>query len=251
MAVYNLYFSPTGGTEKVANIVAGGLSECYENINLFSKTQVGRYFKKDDICIISVPAFGGRIPENAIEKLKLFKADKSRTILIAVFGNRAIDDTLIEMYDVAISLGFEVVAGIEAVAEHSLVRVYGAGRPNEQDKKELENFAKQILLKIDEQPSSVSFIPGNRPYKDFKAFAMSLKIDETCVNCKKCAVDCPVNAISMDNVKTVDSEKCFSCMHCVTVCPKKARHNSPEVTSMFEKRLYERCIDAKSNKLYL
>ena len=251
MSVYNIYYSPTGGTEKVAKILANAMSDNVQNIDLFKKKKIDQRFEKEDICIISVPAFGGRVPADNAEKIKTFTADGTKAVLVAVFGNRAIDDTLIELYDTVISVGFNVVVCIEAVAEHSLVRKFGAGRPNDEDKTELESFAKRIIEKIDNNDLSVSEFPGNRPYKDFKASGMSLVVDDSCINCKKCARECPVDAIPMENVKTVDTDKCFSCMHCVSVCPKKARHNSPTVTTALEERLRERCSGVKPNKLYI
>lgn len=251
MSVYNIYYSPTGGTKKVSDILANAMSDNVRNIDLLKKNLSSQHFAKEDICIISVPAFGGRVPVDNIEKIKTFTSDGAKAVLVAAFGNRAIDDTLIELYDVVVSVGFTVVACIEAVAEHSLVRKFGAGRPNSEDKTELETFTKKIIEKINNNDLSVPEFPGNRPYKDFKASSMSLVVDDSCINCKKCARECPVDAIPMENVKTVDMAKCFSCMHCVSACPKKARHNSPTVTNALEERLRERCAGVKPNKLYI
>jgi len=251
MPIYSVYFSPTGGTKKVSDIISGAISESFEEIDLLKKGDFNKAFAKEDVCIISVPAFGGRVPQNACEKIKEFKANEARVALVAVFGNRAIDDTLVELYDLAVSVGFNVIAGIEAVAEHSLVRMYGSGRPNDDDREVLEAFAKKICEKLKCGDVTAPEFPGNRPYKDFKASSMSLVVDDACVNCKKCAIECPVNAIPMENVKTVDTDRCFSCMHCVSVCPVKARHTSPEVTSALEERLRDRCGGIKPNKLYI
>lgn len=249
--VYNIYYSPTGGTKKVADILANAMSDNVQNIDLLKRNKFGNSFNKEDICILSVPAFGGRVPVDNIEKVKTFTANGAVAILVSVFGNRAIDDTLIEFYDTAVSVGFKVVACIEAVAEHSLVRKFGSGRPNADDTAELKSFAKIISEKINNGDHSVPEIPGNRPYKEFKPSAMSLVVDTTCNNCKKCARECPVGAIPMENVKTVDADKCFSCMHCVRVCLKSARRNSPIVINALEERLRERCTEVKPNKLYI
>lgn len=251
MSVYNIYFSPTGGTKKVSDIISGAISDGFCNIDLIKKGTFKNAFEKDDICIVSVPAFGGRIPQNACDKIKSFKGNGVKAVLVAVFGNRAIDDTLIELYDLTVSAGFNIVAGIEAVAEHSLVRMYGNGRPNDNDKYELEEFAKKICEKLEKGDFTAPELPGNRPYKEFKPSAMSLVVDDTCINCKKCARECPVDAIPQDNVRTIEGDKCFSCMHCVSICPVKARHNSIEATKALEERLRERCAEAKSNKLYI
>lgn len=251
MAVYNIYFSPTGGTKKVSDTVALFLSENKNDIDLMEKKDFGQHFSCDDVCVISVPAYGGRVPANALEKIKSFKSNEAKAIIIAVFGNRAIDDTLIELYDIVVSLGFNVIAGIEAVAEHSLARVYAIGRPNNDDKLELKMFAEQIKGKIYCKEFSEINIPGNRPYKEFKASAMSLIVEESCVNCKKCALECPVDAIALNNIRTVDTEKCFSCMHCVFICPQNARNNSKELTKKIEERLHDVCTQKKKNRLYI
>lgn len=253
--IYNIYFSPTGGTRAVADTLAKSVA-CNtgaENVSvdLIKKGEFGQSFSPEDVCLLSAPAYGGRVPANAVNKIKTFVGNGAKAVVVAVFGNRAIDDTLIELYDLAQSVGFNVVAGVEAVAEHSLARVYGANRPCQQDKNELDNFGKNIAEKIKNNLSNCLEIPGNRPYKDAKASPMSPVVEANCLNCKKCAVECPVNAISTDDVTVIDTEKCFSCMHCVAVCPVKARHNSAELTAAFEERLRERCDGVKPNKLYI
>ena len=249
--VYNLYFSPTGGTKRVAEILSCAMADDVVHVDLLKKNAVMPDFTAEDVCILSVPAFGGRVPQAATEKIHTIRANGAKAVLVAVFGNRAIDDTLAELQDVAVSVGFEVITAVEAVAEHSLVRKYGAGRPNEQDQAELQDFARRIAAKLQNGDSTTPVIPGNRPYKEFHPSAMTLVVEDTCVNCKRCARECPVEAIPTENVKTVDADQCFSCMHCVAVCPVNARHNAPTVTAALEERLRDRCAETKPNKLYI
>ncbi len=249
--VYNVYFSPTGGTKRVAEILSHAMADDVTHVDLLKKNASIPAFTAEDVCILAVPAFGGRVPQAAIDSIHAVHANGAKAVLVAVFGNRAIDDTLVELHDVAVSVGFEVIAAIEAVAEHSLVRKYGTGRPNEQDQEELAGFAERILQKLQSGDSTAPVIPGGRPYKEFHPSAMTLVVEDTCINCKRCARGCPVDAIPTENVKTVDADKCFSCMHCVAVCPVNARKNSPTVTATLEERLHERCADTKPNTLYI
>ncbi len=249
--VYNVYFSPTGGTKRVGEMITAAMTDEVVNIDLLKKDRTTCTLTAEDVCVLSAPAFGGRVPKAAIDSLQAIRANGAKAVLVAVFGNRAIDDTLAELQDVAASVGFDVIAAVEAVAEHSLVRKYGAGRPNEQDRAELACFAKCIAEKLQNGDNTPPTIPGNRPYKEFHPSAMTLVVEDTCINCKRCARECPVDAIPMENVKTVDSDKCFSCMHCVAVCPVNARHNAPTVTAALEERLRDRCAEVKPNKLYI
>ncbi len=249
--IYSIYYSPTGGCRSVSDVIASVLDERFVRIDLMDKNMSGHTFSKSDLCVIAVPAFGGRVPKNAEEKLRLLKSDGAFAVLVAVFGNRAIDDTLAELYDLTASVGFSPIACIEAVAEHSLVRAFGAGRPNEKDRSQLKDFAKQILEKSERNEGSIPCVPGNRPYKEYKLSAMIPTVDDTCIRCGKCASECPADAIPHDDVKTVDAQKCFSCMHCTSVCPVNARHNAKSITNALYERLRDRCSEAKENKLYI
>ena len=96
MSVYAIYFSPTRNTEKIVKILAKEFGN-YGEIDL-SKQSSGenvRAFKEEDICIFGVPSYGGRVPEPALERMKKMKGNQATAILVAVYGNRAYEDTLL------------------------------------------------------------------------------------------------------------------------------------------------------------
>ena len=141
---------------------------------------------------------------------------------------------------------------MEAVAEHSLARIYGAGRPDEQDKIELNSFGEKIREAI--EANSVSddvAVPGGHDYKVFNSPPAKHVVSDKCVKCGKCAVECPTGAIPMGEPNTTDFNKCIACMHCVSICPMGARSVPPEITKAMEKRLESRCQGRKENKLYI
>ena len=121
MRFYNIFFSPTGGTEKVADIVAKGTKLDAEEIDLIKEPDklMKVKFEKKDLCLVAVPSYGGRIPSVVTDMFRKVKANGTKAILVAVFGNRMIDDTLLELQDVLEASGFVCIAGMEAVAEHS------------------------------------------------------------------------------------------------------------------------------------
>lgn len=185
MKLYNLYFSPTGGTKAVAEILAEALgAEAWKRCQQPSpgpeilaealgveaggggfesgekrwfgldlsdrEDDYGRYdFRAEDLCLISMPSFGGRVPAVALERLGRMKGNGARAVLVAVYGNRDYDDTLLELREAAGGSGFEAVAAVAAVAEHSIARCYGAGRPDGADRKELGEFAVRIWDKLE------------------------------------------------------------------------------------------------------
>lgn len=167
MSVFEIVFSPTGGTRKVSGLVAGALDKKTVTVDL---TDSGLDFSavsmtEDDVAVISVPAYAGRIPAVVADRLGMVRGNGARTVLVCVYGNRAFEDTLVELEDVAKRAGFRVVAAVSAIAEHSVARQFAAGRPDAQDAAQLAEFAQQIQQKLLAEDASEPSIPGNRPYK--------------------------------------------------------------------------------------
>ena len=196
--------------------------------------------------LIVMPSFGGRAPAVAIERLKQMTGNGAKCTLVCVYGNRAYEDTLVEMEDAAKECGFQVVAAIAAVAEHSIMPQYASNRPDESDKKQLIHFADQIAGK----DGAVVSIPGNRPYKKAGGAGLDPKPTKNCVKCGMCAERCPVQAIHSTGY-TTDSKKCISCMRCVNQCPEKARKVNSAMVSIAALAMKKACSIRKENELFL
>ena len=213
MKALQIVFSPTGGTGKVADVITQAWGMPVTKIDLSNpKTDDSSLcFEKDDIAVIAVPSFGGRVPGPAAQRLSHIHGNHTPCVIVCVYGNRAYEDTLVELNDIAEQSGFQVIAAIAAIAEHSIMHQYAAGRPDPEDKSELSGFAKKILEKInsDSVTSSALQIPGNRPYKKTGGAGLVPKADRDCTNCGLCAKQCPVQAISIENLKVADSKKCI------------------------------------------
>lgn len=131
MSVYQIVFSPTGGTKKAADIFVKSFCPQSTLIDLTDRSQdYSMYsFHAEDICIIAVPSYGGRVPDCAVSRLRQMQGNSARAILIVVYGNRAYDDTFAELQDTLADCGFICAAAVAAIAEHSIMRQYAARRP--------------------------------------------------------------------------------------------------------------------------
>lgn len=253
MSVFEIVFSPTGGTQKVSGLVAGALDKNTVTVDL---TDSGLDFSavsmtEDDVAVISVPAYAGRIPAVVADRLGMVHGNGARAVLVCVYGNRAFEDTLVELEDVAKHAGFRVIAAVAAIAEHSIARQFAAGRPDAQDVAQLSEFAQRIRQKLLDGAASEPSIPGNRPYKQAGGHSMVPHATEDCVSCGACAALCPVRAIDKDDPRQVDGEACISCMRCVSVCPQNAREPNPAALSAVTKMLSKVCVVRKECELFI
>ena len=253
MKLYEISFSPTGGTKKVADCLAEALSQDIHPIDLTEMREDFRALslKETDTAVIAVPSYGGRVPAPAVERLSQTKANGAKAILVCVYGNRAYEDTLVELEDTAKQAGFRVIAGVAAVAEHSIVRQFAAGRPDEQDKAQLCQFAQEIHKKLEKGDGSEPQIPGHRPYHKSGGAGMVPKPTKACVKCGLCAEKCPVQAIDRVDPAKVDKKACISCMRCVSICPHEARKVSGVMLAAVHTMLQKACAQRKDCECFL
>ena len=233
MKCYQFVFSPTGGTKRAADALTQSWPQP-ESIDLSAPDarEAVPVCEADGLALIAMPSFGGVAPRLALERLASIRGNGARCVIAAVYGNRAYEDTLVQM------------------AEHSIVHQYAAGRPDETDRRELGEFGARILEKAGRGELSTPAIPGNRPYKSAGG-GMIPRADASCTGCGLCARRCPAGAIAAENPRATDKGKCISCMRCVSECPAKARKVSGLMTSIAALAIKKACSVRKANELFL
>ena len=250
--IHQIIFSPTGGTRRVSEILCKGMGKESTVTDLCVKDTDIQLpnIQEDDLAVVAMPVFAGRVPALAVERLRMVKPNGAKCVVVAVFGNRAYDDALLELQDVAAEMGFRVIAAVGAVAEHSIIRKYGKGRPDADDEQTLRQFGAEIMSKAEGDDCTLPQVPGNRPYK--KGGRVPKPTGRRgCNRCGVCAKQCPVDAIPLSDPKTVDTTKCISCMKCVSVCPTGARSIGKIMNFLATQGLKKVCATRKENELYI
>lgn len=250
---YNLiYFSPTGTTKKIVKIIGNGISPKINEFDITLKS-MPLNFNNEDFVIFGIPVYSGRVPQLAKEKIMFVKGNNTPATLVASYGNRNYDDSLLELKNIVQQNGFLVTAAAAFSVEHSVIRKFGAGRPDEEDIKSINKFAESLKKKIAlyETNHTDLKIKGNPEYRKYKTVPFKPHANSACVKCGICSKNCPANAIFTSNPKKTDKSKCVTCMRCVSVCPQKARDLYTIEKFIAGKKLKKHCQEYKKPEIFI
>ncbi|MEI3168124.1 MAG: hypothetical protein V8S58_09405 [Lachnospiraceae bacterium] len=163
--ITGVYFSPTGSTKRVTEWITERIADNREaewlDLTDAVSSRPDYTFTEHELAVVGVPVYGGRVPETARERLQKLHGKRTPAVLIVTYGNRAYEDALLELSDILKEQGFIPAAAAAVVTEHNIAHVYGAGRPDEKDKKEMTAFAEAVREKLKSTAGS---------YKAFGAF---------------------------------------------------------------------------------
>lgn len=230
-----VYFSPTRTSKKTVQAIADGMG--IDNIEHFDLTlpddnSADVLFSENDFIIFCMPVYAGRVPAEAVARLQRFKGSNSLAAVVVVYGNRAYEDALLELKNIAAESGCIPVAGGAFIGEHSFSSEelpIAPGRPEKEDISDAKIFGEKISTKLNEiEKIDVSMaikVPGNFPYQEGMAPSKAAaSTDNTeCTMCESCSPVCPTGAISYKEEVVTDVDSCILCCACIKNCPTNAR----------------------------
>ena len=254
--LWAMYFSGTGGTEKVTKSIAEtiGSKLNIHNIEVLDFTPLKNrkevpVFEKEDIVVLGLPTIAGRVPNLMLEYLKKIQGNAAVGIAVMTFGNRSFDDSLMELSLIMDDCNFRVIAGGGFSCEHSFSTILGKGRPDAEDMEEVVEFGRKIAEKIKNNDFSRPTVKGNNPVHPYfqpqdrngnhiDIRKVKPKTNDKCTDCKLCAILCPTGAIDYNDVKSVPGV-CMKCCACVKKCPVNAKYFDDEVYLYHQRELEE------------
>ncbi len=240
-----IYFSPTGNSKKILDEIAHGINlPQKEPIELSHPNSVTKKLNENELALIGVPVYAGRVPKQVIDRLKLLTALNTPTIIVVVYGNRSIDDALIELRNETINQGFNPLFGGAFISKHAWnndIHQIAKDRPDKEDLLKAKTFGESIIASINNteilENKSLLKVPGNVDYKERKELPKFTPTIDTnlCDLNGKCVEVCPVSAIDINDTLNINEDKCILCSACITHCPQKAlKFNNPWMTNVVE-----------------
>ena len=249
--VTKIFFSPSGTTKKVVDQIASnfeGLKEEYSLLSFDSDKEFG----EDELVIVGLPIFAGRLPKTASERLAKFKGNNTPAIAITNYGNANIGDALLELRDILLENNFRIIAAGATVSHHSIFSNVAVGRPDESDIEKINEFSQKCLEKLKSGETDNVEIPGERQGIELKQLPFVVSCDESlCAFCYDCITVCPEKAIPDDDPVETDLDLCSRCTACISICPEDARSFTGEAFETKKPAFEEANSERKEPEFFL
>lgn len=230
-----IYFSPSGTTKMIVSEIAKNFNLDKENYDLLSFDSEKIF--KNELVIIGMPVFNGRIPKTAKMRLSKMKAENTNAIVILNYGNMGVGDALLELTELLKENSFNIIGVATTVSQNSLFEPLAKNRPDENDLARISDFSRQIIEKLENGTSNEIFVSGYKPYQEYLTPDFSVLCDyDRCTECLDCAYTCPEQAISYENPRTTSIDDCSRCSTCINVCSEDARSFAGDI---YEHALHE------------
>lgn len=250
MKIQPMFFSPTGTTKKLVEMLSLSI---FENVKKHNNDAVllesidftpienrkndnsNLYFMDGDILILGIPVYAGRVPNILLNFLNTLKGKNTPCIPIVMYGNRNYDDALIEIKTILSENNFKLIAAGAFIGEHSFSYSLAKNRPDSEDLALASRFgvliADKLLINSDLSPVEV---PGSLPFRNYYRPINHLgmpvdirkvkpKTSTNCTDCKICVSLCPMGSIKAEDVSRLDGI-CIKCGACIKGCPSSAKY---------------------------
>ena len=259
-------FSPTHTSRTIAEAVAAGMngkpggtdghagaSQQIRTVDLtLDRSDSPITVGAGETVVLGAPVYAGRVAPEAVRRLRRIQVAAGASVPAVVtvtYGNRDYEDALVELYDLAVSLGLSPFAAGAFIGEHSYSTPempVAEGRPDTLDLADARIFGGECARKLDGSGAFAPFhIKGNRPYKKVKHSGNQSvpKTADGCHLCGECVRVCPTGAVSID----LSAQKVLTdpslCIHC---CAGLRTYTTP-----FAAFLHEHCSARRDPETFL
>ncbi len=225
--IHLIYFSPSLSTRKIIREIGKEMGATVREHDVTMGFPDTLNIESHDLVIFGFPVYAGRVPQLAVNAFEKIKGDKTPAVLVCVYGNRNYDDALLELKDISEANDFVPIAAGAFIARHSIFSDVAIGRPDKEDKQEIQKFAQECFRLYQSYDKNKQYslpdVKGNYPYREPTQGGYVPTGDDRCDDCGTCVSQCPTSAIPRSNPKVTNMDLCIRCARCITLCPEHSR----------------------------
>lgn len=267
--IHGLCYSATGVTEKTVRTLMEALERelalppgVFHSFRKPEERAAEHVFGPGDLVVVGSPTYAGRMPNKIAPDYRAsLRGGGALAVAVVTFGNRAYDNALAELCALLAENGFRVIAGGAFAGRHAFTDALGEGRPDWDDRREMEAFANAAAEKLRRDDLTPPAVPGDpagayyvpkgldgQPAKFLKAKPQTDL--GKCCGCGVCARLCPMGAINPADVSEVPGV-CIKCQSCVRKCTHHAKFFDDEAFLSHVAMLERTFQEPKRNEVFL
>lgn len=237
-----LYLSGTGTTEKVVRSFSKALGiqlsvpVKFISVNNPELRKEQILCKPTELLVLGCPTYAGRVPNLILPYFQQnIKGQGGPAVPICLYGNRNVDDALMELSLTLEKNDFIPIGGAAVVGQHVFAPALGTGRPDNNDLRMMDTLAVELAKKLKEQdklspvvvegqnPPRPHYSPRDRHGYPINILKVRPKTHKSkCKKCGICITGCPTGAIAPD--PSMVPGPCMKCGACLKNCPNEAKY---------------------------
>ncbi len=248
-----VYFSPSGNTRKVADIIANTLNQMGQKAVVFDLAAKDEKDHKElavdtlnrDGCLwVGSPVYAHHALPQVTDFISGLPVTKTGyAVPFVTYGGVTSGMALYKMGQILTENGFRLLGAAKIVAVHSMMWRFknplGEGHPNDEDKAMVRDLIKAVHEKFSNPdrmsaltPDQLNYQPKNSQeafhhadIKTTKKIFPPMKFDaDLCTECGVCKEECPTRNIVMEPSFQF-GDNCIFCYDCVRTCETGAITN--------------------------
>jgi ferredoxin len=273
MRLLLVYFSATGNTAKMAEVIGGyfkGLGVEVEELDITvpSMRQKPVDVAPYDAVLFGIPVHSNRAPKIVREWLGSLDGGGKKCSTFFTYGGFGIHPSHLSTREILRAQNFVVVSSAEFLGKHT----FNLGgwkaledRPDDGDFKIAKEYVDKTYRRFTgEDPSLVGELESSDHseeeldnFENFRFMAVTQlpsRMGKECSMCMECEELCPTGAFDASTGEA-DRDRCIVCLRCVDICPEEAISIN-DLTQMWSMKLQmenetEETLKEKKSKIYL
>lgn len=229
-----LYFSGTGNSQYIANLLAHALQDEIVSINAYTKQSLyGQFSSKEPFIFVS-PVYVSAPPLVVMDFIKnsQFSGNQKAYFISTCAGGMGASPYYWKQ--LCQDKKFEYM-GCESVIMPQNYLIYFKTKDKKTSDKIIEKATHSMdpIIESIRKQKAISMKDASKfdvastelvlkPYYDLFIKDTAFTVNDKCIHCRKCERACPLNNIQLIDGKPTWLGNCTHCMACINLCPKEA-----------------------------